>query len=422
MGIRKSLLEGMEMNCRNCNNKLDNVFADLGMSPLANSYLTADRINHMEAFYPLRTFVCSKCFLVQLDEFEKPENIFSNYAYFSSYSETWLKHVESFVNSTINRFGFNNKNQVIEIASNDGYLLQYFKKQGIPVLGIEPAANVADVAMKNGIPTITKFFGTHTAKELVHDNKTADLLIAINVMPHVPDLHDFIEGMKVLLNPSGIIVIQFSAYLMNLIEQNEFDTIYHEHFSYFSLGTIQNVLSTHGLSIFDVEELPIHGGSLRIYTKHSENDKIQIENTRLQNLLKREKEFGLMNLDTYTNFSEKIMKVKLDIWNFFISVNRENKQVACYGAPAKGNTLLNFCGIYSDLVDYTVDINPHKQGLYLPGTHVPIFPPEKIRETQPDYLIILPWNLKEEIMKQMSYIRDWGGKFVTLIPTVTIFP
>ncbi|MEO9307227.1 MAG: class I SAM-dependent methyltransferase [Nitrososphaera sp.] len=409
------------MNCRNCGNTLEHIFADLGMSPLANSYLKEEELNRAELFYPLRAFVCDKCFLVQVEEFERPENIFSNYAYFSSYSETWLNHVKNFAVDAIKRFNLNSKNRIIEIASNDGYLLQYFKNQEISVLGIEPAVNVASVAIKKGIPTITKFFGVNTVKEIISNNIKADLLIAINVVPHVPNLHDFIDGMKLLLDQNGVIMIQFSAYLMRLIEQNEFDTIYHEHFSYFSLSTIQDVLSRHNLSIFDVEEVPIHGGSLRIYAKHSENNKIPIENNNIQRLLQKEKEFGLTTLEKYTSFAQKINKTKLDIWNFFIKSKLENKKIVCYGAPAKGNTLLNFCGIGQDLIDYTVDINPHKQSLYLPGTHIRIFSPEKIRELKPDYIIILPWNLKEEIIEQMKYIREWNGKFVILIPAVTIF-
>ncbi|MGI0086674.1 MAG: methyltransferase domain-containing protein [Nitrosotalea sp.] len=407
------------MKCRFCNAIVNQLFVDLGMSPLANSYLNKDEINQMEPFYPLRTFVCNNCLLVQLEEFETPEHIFTNYAYFSSYSKMWLKHVEDYVNLVITRFNFNQKSQIVEIASNDGYLLQYFKKKGIPILGVEPAANVAKVAEDRGITTITKFFGTETAKELVRNGKRADLLIATNVMPHVPNLNDFIEGMKILLKPSGIITIQFSAYLLQLILQNEFDTIYHEHFSYFSLYSIQKILSFHGLVIFDVEELPIHGGSLRIYAKHGENNTQSI-NKSVNDLIEKEKQFGLTNTSTYSNFPKQVNIVKRKIWQFFVDAKNEGKTIVGYGAPAKGNTLLNFCGIGSDFIEYTVDINPHKQGLYLPGTHIPIKSPEEIPQTKPDYLLILAWNLKDEIITQMSHIRSWGGKFVILIPEVQI--
>lgn len=408
------------MNCRFCNEEITHLFVDLGMSPLANSFLSSDALNKMEPFYPLRTFVCKKCLLVQLEEFESPEHIFSNYAYFSSYSQTWLKHIEAFVDMTITKFRLNHNSRVIEIASNDGYLLQYFKKKNIPILGIEPADNVAKVAIEKGIPTIIKFFGSDTAKELVSSDKQADLLIVVNVMPHVPNLNDFIDGMKILTKPSGIIVVQFSAYILQLIQQNEFDTIYHEHFSYFSLLSLQKIFSSHGLVIFDVEELPIHGGSLRIYARHVENNTFPVSQN-VNDVLQKERTFGLDSMSTYANFQKQVSIVKLNIWDFFINAKKSGKKIVCYGAPAKGNTLLNYCGIGSDIIDYTVDINPHKQGKYLPGTHIPIMTPEKINQSKPDYLIILAWNLKEEIMTQMSHIRDWGGKFVVLIPEVKIY-
>jgi len=408
------------MNCRFCNEEITHLFVDLGMSPLANSFLSSDALNKMEPFYPLRTFVCKKCLLVQLEEFESPEHIFSNYAYFSSYSQTWLKHIEAFVDMTITKFRLNHNSRVVEIASNDGYLLQYFKKKNIPILGIEPADNVAKVAIEKGIPTIIKFFGSDTAKELVNSDKHADLLIVVNVMPHVPNLNDFIDGMKILTKPNGIIVVQFSAYVLQLIQQNEFDTIYHEHFSYFSLLSLQKIFSSHGLVIFDVEELSIHGGSLRIYARHAENNTFPVSQN-INNVLQKEKTHGLDNMLTYTNFQRQVNTAKLNIWNFFINAKKSGKKIVCYGAPAKGNTLLNYCGIGSDIIDYTVDINPHKQGKYLPGTHIPIMTPEKINQSKPDYLVILAWNLKEEIMTQMSHIRDWGGKFVVLIPEVKIY-
>ena len=420
MEFWKSSLESLAMNCRFCNEEITHLFVDLGMSPLANSFLSSDALNKMEPFYPLRTFVCKKCLLVQLEEFESPEHIFSNYAYFSSYSQTWLKHIEAFVDMTITKFRLNHNSRVVEIASNDGYLLQYFKKKNIPILGIEPADNVAKVAIEKGIPTIIKFFGSDTAKELVSSDKQADLLIVVNVMPHVPNLNDFIDGMKILTKPSGIIVVQFSAYILQLIQQNEFDTIYHEHFSYFSLLSLQKIFSSHGLVIFDVEELPIHGGSLRIYARHVENNTFPVSQN-VNDVLQKERTFGLDSMSIYANFQRQVNIVKLNIWDFFINAKKSGKKIVCYGAAAKGNTLLNYCGIGPDLIDYVVDINPHKQGKYLPGTHIPITTPEKINQSKPDYLVILAWNLKEEIMTQMSHIRDWGGKFVVLIPEVKIY-
>ena len=407
------------MKCRFCNDPVKQVFLDLGMSPLANSNLKSSELNNVESFYPLCSYFCSKCYLVQLDEFEQPENIFSNYDYYSSFSDTWNKHIESFVNSTISRFNISQENQIIEIASNDGYLLKYFKQKNFPVLGIEPATNIAHDAESNGIPTLNKFFGVQTAKELSSSDKKANILIAFNVLPHIPNLNDFVEGLKILLDLKGLLIIQFSAYLMNLIEKNEFDMIYHEHFSYFSLHTLQKVFSSFGLCIFDVEEVSVHGGSLRLFIKHENNFDFKLT-SNIETLLIKEKQFGLTNSSIYDKFPEKISIVKQNIWKFFISAKQDNKKIVCYGAPAKGNTLLNFCGIGKDFIDYTVDRNPHKQNLFLPGTHIPIHSPEKIRLTKPDYVLILPWNLKDEIMEQMSFIRDWNGKFVVLIPEVEI--
>lgn len=417
---RDAEVPAIEIKCRFCDEELNQVFVDLGMSPLANSYLDSEDLDKGESFFPLRTFVCKKCLLVQLEVFESPKKIFSNYAYFSSYSKTWLKHVEDYVNLAIDRFGFNKNSQVIEIASNDGYLLQHFQKKNIPILGIDPAENVAKVAEEKGIPTRVKFFGTETAMELVNENKKADLLIAINVLPHVPELNDFVKGMKLLLKPEGIITVQFSAYLLQLLQQNQFDMIYHEHFSYFSLHTIQKIFSKQGLTVFDVEEVPVHGGSLRVFLRHDENLELSVTQN-VYNQLKKEETFKLTEISTYSKFSEQVKETKIKLWNFFISAEKEGKKVVCYGAPAKGNTLLNYCGIGRDFIEYTVDISPHKQGLYLPGTHIPILSPEKIRETKPDYLLILAWNLKEEVMEQMHYIHDWGGKFVVPIPEVKIY-
>ena len=407
------------MKCRFCKSTLTNIFLDLGMSPMANSFLKHTELNTIEPHYPLCAYVCSKCFLVQLDEFEKPQEIFSNYAYFSSFSTTWTDHVEKFVNQLINKFKIDKEKHVIEIASNDGYLLQHFKKKDIPILGIEPAKNIASYAESKGIPTINKFFGTDTAQELSQNDQKADFLIAFNVLPHVPNLNDFVNGLKTLLNHNGILIIQFSAYLLKLIELNEFDMVYHEHFSYFSLGTLKKIFSESKLKIFDVEELPIHGGSLRVYITH-ENNNLYEKSICVDQLLEKEKQFGLLEISTYENLAKNIQNVKQDICNFFISARKENKKIVCYGAPAKGNTLLNFCEVGKDFIEYAVDRNPHKQNLFLPGTHIPIYSPEKVLSTKPDYLLILPWNLKDEIVEQMSFIRDWNGKFIVLIPKIEI--
>jgi len=409
----------MTFNCRFCNESLKHIFLDLGKSPLSNSFLKKEMLNQPEQFYPLCVYVCDKCFLVQLPEYENPENIFGDYVYFSSYSDTWLKHSENYVNLMLSRFSFDRNNLVIEIASNDGYLLQFFKKEGIPILGIEPAANVAKVAEQKGIPTIVKFFGTETAKELVKEGKSADLIIGNNVLAHVPNLNDFVDGLKILLKQTGVITLEF-PHLMKLIQYNQFDTIYHEHFSYFSLLAVEQVFSTHELTIFDVEEIPTHGGSLRIYVKHSENNLISI-NQSVQELLQKEKQFGLENISIYLDFQKKVENIKKNLKEFFKTTKNENKKIVCYGAAAKGNTLLNYCDIGIDFVDYIVDRSPYKQGLFLPGTHIPIKDLEGVKKTKPDYLLIIPWNLKEEIMKQMSHIREWGGKFVVLIPEVKIY-
>jgi len=405
--------------CRFCNKPLKHVFLDLGKSPLANSFLKKEMLNKPEQFFPLCVYVCDKCLLVQLPEYENPENIFENYAYFSSYSDTWLKHAENYVNTMLNRFSFDKNNLVIEIASNDGYLLQYFKKKGIPILGIEPAANVAKVAKQKGIPTIVKFFGTETAKELVKEGKSADLIIGNNVLAHVPNLNDFVNGMKILLKKKGVITLEF-PHLLKLIQYNQFDTIYHEHFSYFSLLTVEKIFSSHGLTIFDVEEIPTHGGSLRVYIKYFKNNLIP-ESQRVQEIIIKEKQFGLGDISKYLDFQKKIVLVKENLIEFFKSAKQSGKKIVCYGAAAKGNTLLNYCQIGIDFIDYVVDRNPHKQGLFLPGTHIPIKEPEEVKKTKPDYLMIIPWNIKEEIMEQMSSIREWGGKFVAPIPEVRIF-
>jgi SAM-dependent methyltransferase len=370
----------------------------------------------MEPFYPLHVRVCEKCLLVQLPVVVRPEEIFTDYPYFSSYSDTWLEHARTYVDVVIKRFALNEHSQVIEIASNDGYLLQYFVAAGIPVLGIEPAANVAEAAVKRGVPTLVKFFGEDTARELVAKGTQADLVIGNNVLAHVPALNDFVRGMQILLKPNGVITMEF-PHLMRLMDGNEFDTIYHEHFSYLSLLAVEKVFAAHGLTIFDVEELPTHGGSLRIYACHSAARPV---GPRVYELRSREEAAGFTRLEHYVSFGERVKETKRRILDFLIEAKRAGKAVAGYGAPAKANTLLNYCGIRMDFIDYTVDRSPHKQGQFMPGTRIPVHGPEKIKETRPDYLVILPWNLKDEVMEQMAHIRDWGGKFVVLIPDVEV--
>jgi len=408
------------MKCRFCKAELKNLVIDLGMSPLANSLLTKEKTLQKELFHPLKVFVCEKCFLVQLvNDSVSPEEIFSDYVYFSSFSKLWMEHTKKLSDILIQQFSLDKNSQVIEVASNDGYMLKNFVSDNIPVLGIEPAKNICQIAEKEGIPTINKFFGKSTATELVENGKKADLLIAINVMPHVPDLHDFVSGLKILTKTNGVIVIQFSTYLLPFLENNEFDSIYHEHFSYFSLISIQKILNAYDLEIFDVSELSIHGGSLRVFVKHKKNNSFSKKDS-VSKLEKKEIGFGVKKINMYNDFMKDISKLKKEIHDFFVNSKLEGKTIACYGAPAKGNTLLNFCELGKNFIDFTVDISPHKQGLFLPGTHIPIFHPDKIKEIKPDLLIILPWNLKEEIIEQMDFIRDWGGKFVTLIPKVNV--
>ena len=404
--------------CRFCRCKIDQVFVDLGISPLSNAFLTKKDLKELEKRFPLKAFVCKNCFLVQLPEFETPENIFSDYVYFSSYSKSWLKHVENYVDMISEKIKLEKDNLVVELASNDGYLLQFFKKKGIPVKGIEPAANVAKVAENKGIETIVEFFGEKLAKKLVNKEEKADLIIGNNVLAHVPDINDFVKGISILLKTNGIINIEF-PHLLQLIRHCQFDTIYHEHFSYLSLNTVKKIFEFHNLTIFDVDEIPTHGGSLRIYAKHKENNNLQIKKS-VNKLLEKEKVFGLLDLSFYLEFSKTVEYVKKDLIKFFYNVKQNGKKAVCYGAAAKGNTLLNFCGIEKESIDYVVDSNPHKQGLYLPGTHIPIKNPEEIMKTKPDFILILPWNIKEEIMKDISYIRDWGGKFVIPIPGIKI--
>ncbi|HZP83021.1 MAG TPA: class I SAM-dependent methyltransferase [Chthonomonadaceae bacterium] len=404
--------------CRLCGAALNHIFVDLGMSPLANSYLRPEDLQRMEPFFPLTVYVCSECYLAQLPEVQKPEAIFSDYAYFSSYSDTWLRHAANYVQQMIERFGFGPSHQVIEIASNDGYLLRFFKAKGVPVLGIEPAANVAQEAEKNGIPTLVKFFGAQTAKELVGQGQAADLLVGNNVLAHVPDLNDFVAGMKLLLKPQGILTMEF-PHLMQMMAGNQFDTIYHEHYSYLSFLSAEHAFARHGLTLFDVEELPTHGGSLRIYGRHAEDESKPVT-ARVTALRRRERDGGLHRMETYAGFGEQVKATKRGLLEFLIQAKREGKTVVGYGAPAKGNTLLNYCGVRTDFLDYTVDRSPHKQGHFLPGTHIPIASPDRIAQTRPDYVLILPWNLRDEIRAQMAHIREWGGRFVVPIPKVEV--
>jgi len=403
--------------CRFCGVPLEHVFADLGMSPLANSYLAPEHVNGMEPFYPLRAFVCSNCFLVQLEAFETPDHIFGDYAYFSSYSTSWLQHSERYVEQMIARLDLGESSQVIELASNDGYLLRYFRERRVPVLGIEPAANVADVAEKAGIPTLVEFFGRDIASRIV-GGSAADLLLGNNVLAHVPDLNDFVAGMKILLKPGGVITMEF-PHLMRLIDQNQFDTIYHEHFSYFSFLTARRVFAAHGLRLFDVEELPTHGGSLRIYGAH-DDDPDKPETERAAELADRERRAGYEEVETYGAYARRVREDKRATLSFLIELKRAGRSIAGYGAPAKGNTLLNYCGIGTDFIDYTVDMNPHKQGHFLPGSHIPIRATDALRETKPDVVLILPWNIREEIMDQHAYIREWGGRFAARAPEMRL--
>ncbi len=396
------------------------MFCDLRSSPLANSYLEPADLLAAEAYYPLTVYVCERCLLVQLPESESPEAIFSDYAYFSSYSDSWLAHARRYVEAMIERFGFDASSRVVEIASNDGYLLQYFVQRGVTVLGIEPAANVADAAIAKGIPTRVEFFGAESARRLVADGLQAHLLLGNNVLAHVPNLRDFVAGLAIALAPRGVLTLEF-PHLARLMAENQFDTIYHEHFSYFSLAVVRHVFAERGLTVFDVEELPTHGGSLRVYARHTADDSKPV-GERVEELLAREAAAGLDRLDGYLGFGGKVREVKRALLEFLIDARRKGESVVGYGAAAKGNTLLNYCGAGTDLVDYVVDRSPHKQGRYLPGSRIPIHAPERIAETRPDWVLVLPWNLKDEILRQMAHVRDWGGRFVVAIPELTVLP
>ncbi|HXM77911.1 MAG TPA: class I SAM-dependent methyltransferase [Thermoanaerobaculia bacterium] len=409
----------MRFACRICGRALTYTFVDLGMTPLANSYLDADQLDAMEPFYPLHVRVCEGCFLVQLPELRSPAEIFEEYVYFSSFSESWLEHGRRYSEAMIERFGLGPASRVIEVASNDGYLLRHFRDRGIGVLGIEPARNVAEAANAAGIPTLPRFFGVALARELVAKSTRADLLAGNNVLAHVPDLHDFVGGLEILLAEGGVLTVEF-PHLLRLMKENQFDTIYHEHFSYLSFRVVVALFAGHALTVFDVEELPTHGGSLRIFARRAADGRFPVR-PGVAELLAREEAEGLGSIETYGKFEARVAGTKAQLLEFLLDARSRGKSVAGYGAPAKGNTLLNFCGVRSDFLPFTVDRSPYKQGRFLPGTHIPIYPPERIFETRPDYVLILPWNLREEIAEQMSRIGEWGGKFVVAIPRIQTF-
>jgi SAM-dependent methyltransferase len=405
--------------CRFCGAGLQRTFVDLGLSPLCETYPSVAELNSGEVYYPLHVYVCEKCWLVQLEEYESAESIFSDYPYFASYSDSWLKHSEKYCSEMKARFGLDKQSFVAEVASNDGYLLQYFVRMNIPVLGIEPAANVAKAAVEKGVPTLVRFFGAQLAKELAAEGRTADLVLGNNVLAQVPDLNDFVEGLKVLLKPEGVLTLEF-PHLLRLIELNEFDTIYHEHFSYFSLISTIKILEAHGLRIFDVDELKSHGGSLRVYACRASSQTHTI-GANVQKVITDEIDAKLDTVDGYESFARQVKETKLELVEFLLKAAKQGKKVAGYGAPGKSATLLHYCGISKDLIEYTVDRSSYKQGRHLPGTRIPIYNPDRIRETKPDFVVILPWNLTDEIMQQLKYIREWGGRFVVPIPKVSVY-
>ena len=405
--------------CRFCGAGLQRTFVDLGMSPLCETYPSAADLNHGEVYYPLHIYVCEKCWLVQLEEYESAESIFSDYPYFASYSDSWLKHCEKYCNEVKTRFSLGEQSFVAEVASNDGYLLQYFVRLGVPVLGIEPAANVAQAAVEKGVPTLVRFFGIQVAKELAAEGRTADLVVGNNVLAQVPDLNDFVEGLKILLKPEGVLTLEF-PHLLRLIELNEFDTIYHEHFSYFSMISTIKIMEAHGLRVFDIEELKSHGGSLRVYACRASSQAHALA-ANLQKVITDEINAKLDRIEGYESFARQVKETKLDLVEFLLTAAKQGKRVAGYGAPGKSATLIHYCGIGKDLIEYTVDRSPYKQGRFLPGSHIPIFHPDRIRQTKPNYVVILPWNLRDEIMEQLQFIREWGGLFVVPIPRVAIY-
>jgi SAM-dependent methyltransferase len=418
VGVDAGAAESGTPACRFCSAPLRHTFVDLGMSPLCESYVPLERLGSMEPFYPLHARVCERCLLVQLEEFVAPEDIFTEYAYFSSYSDSWVAHARDYVEMAVDRFGLGPDSLVLELASNDGYLLQHVVERGVPALGVEPAANVAAAAQERGIETVVAFFGRRLAAQLVREGRQADLLVANNVMAHVPDLNDFVGGMAPVLAPHGVVTIEV-PHLIRLVEGNQFDTIYHEHFSYFSLLTARTVLAAHGLEVFDVDELASHGGSLRLYAQRRAEGR-QPVSPRVEKLAGRERALGFDTLEGHSAFSPRVMETKWRLLEFLIDRRREGKRIAGYGAPGKGNTLLNYCGIRTDLLEFTVDRNPYKQGQFLPGTHIPIRHPEALEQARPDYILILPWNLKKEIVAQLSYTREWGARCVVPIPEVEV--
>jgi SAM-dependent methyltransferase len=406
-----------EAGCRFCGGKL-HPFVDLGMSPLCESFLAADQIDAMEPFYPLAVDVCEACLLVQLKEYVKPDHIFTEYAYFSSFSDAWLEHARQYVEMIATRLKLGPQSRVVELASNDGYLLQYFVNKGIPALGIDPAANVAAEARKRGVETLVDFFGRELGAKLAAEGRQADLVLGNNVLAQVPDLNSFVAGIKHLLKPQGVCTIEF-PHLLKLMQENQFDTIYHEHFSYFSMLTAEKIFAAHGMRLFDVEELWTHGGSLRIYACH-DGDDTHPTLPSVGALIGRERDEGLHRLPAYANFAEQVKETKRKLLAFLIDAKRAGKKIAGYGAPGKGNTLLNYCGIRTDFIEFTVDRNPYKHGQFLPGTHIPIYHPEALEQARPDFILILPWNLKEEIAAQLSYTREWGARCVVPIPAVEV--
>lgn len=410
------------MKCRFCHTELKQVFADLVFSPISNAMLSGDQLKESESYFPLKIFVCDKCFLVQIDEIEKADKIFNEeYTYFSSFSTSWLAHAKQYVDMMMERFQFNETSQVIEIASNDGYLLQYFRDYNVPVLGIDPSANTVTEAEKKGINTIVDFFGAELAKTQIASKRIkGDLILGNNVLAHVPDIKDFVKGMKIALANRGVITMEF-PHLMRLVEDCQFDTIYHEHFSYLSFLTVKKIFESQGLELFDVEELSTHGGSLRIFAKHKE-DKSKNISSGVGELLEKERNAGMETIGYYKNFQTRIDKIKYDTLTFLINNKQKGKKIIAYGAAAKGNTLLNYCGIKgTDIIEFVVDASPYKRNKFLPGSHIPVIGKDEIEKYKPDYIIIFPWNLKKEISEQLSFIRDWGGKFVIFIPGISIF-
>jgi 2-polyprenyl-3-methyl-5-hydroxy-6-metoxy-1,4-benzoquinol methylase len=405
------------MNCRACHTELTSVFIDLGATPVSNSFLTLEQLTAPEIYYPLKVFTCSNCFLVQLDEYKKATEIFSDdYVYFSSYSRTWLEHAKNYVHKIVQRKALNSQSLVVEIASNDGYLLQYFKEINIPVLGIEPSGSVAKAAQEKGVETLIAFFGATLAQKLVAENKQADLLVGNNVLAHVPDINDFVKGLQILLKPDGMVTLEF-PHLLNLINEIQFDTIYHEHFSYLSFISVQRIFESQGLELFDVEALSTHGGSIRIYGQHPG---VRPISTAVMELITKETAAGMKEMDYYQGFQQKVNLLKYDLLRFLIAQKMAGKRVAGYGAAAKGNTFLNYCGIKPDLLAMVADASPAKQQKYLPGSHIPVVSENELRDYKPDFVLILPWNIKTEIMEQLAYIRTWGGKFVIAIPRLQV--